>query len=109
MAFDQGLDKSKPTLVKSTRPTKVSLKIAKLLHERGLADVWRETNPSKKDYTHFSYPHNTYARIDHILVPPNVLPSVLQSQIKDTVLSDHSMVLAHVRSSHLQANRGHSC
>ena len=92
-ALDQGLDKSKPPGSRVLRPTKESLKIAKILHEFGLADTWRELNPSKRDYTHFSHPHLTYARIDHILIPSTSLPTVLSASIRDSALSDHSLVI----------------
>lgn len=65
-AFDQGLDRTKPPSAQLTRPTKESLKIAKLIHAQGFTDVWRELNPTKLDYMHFSHPHNSYARIDHL-------------------------------------------
>lgn len=92
-AFDQATDKSRPLGSQPTRPTKESLKIAKILHGYGLADAWRELNPSKRDYTHFSHPHNTYAHIDHILTPSTLLPAVLSACIRDTALSDHSLVV----------------
>lgn len=106
-AFDQGLDKSKPPSAQLTRPTRVSLKIAKLLHDRGLTDVWRESNPFKRDFTHYSYPHKTYARIDHILVPSYVVLAVIKSQIRDTVLSEHSIVIMFIRTMVGMAKRGH--
>lgn len=55
-AFDFALDKSSTGMPKPKRPSKQSSKIAKLLHDKGLIDIWRETNPHSKDYTHFSVP-----------------------------------------------------
>lgn len=49
-------------------------------------------NPLKRDYTNFSSPHQSYARIDHILMPTRHLPNVSNSKIIDTTLSDHSIV-----------------
>lgn len=75
VAFDHGLDKSNPAKITLTRPTRASLKFARLIHAQGLVDVWREQNPTIRDYTHFSSPHQSYARIDHILMSmhhPNV-------------------------------------
>ena len=92
-ALDQGLDETKPPGARLIRPTRESLKIAKLLHSFGLADTWRELNPSKRDYTHFSHPHLTYARIDHILTPATTLPAILSASIRDSAISDHSMVI----------------
>lgn len=92
IVFDQGLDRSKPLTAQLTHPTKVNLKLARFLNTQGLVDIWRELNPSKRDYTPFSCPHQLYARIDHILVSPSLIPTAQKSTIKDTVWSDHSMV-----------------
>lgn len=86
IAFDQDLDKSKPPSTQHTRPTKGSSKIARLIFQHGLAEI----NPSKWNYTHFSSPHQSYARIDNILISSVHIPSVCKSYIKDTVLSNHS-------------------
>lgn len=92
MAFDLSLEKMAKGMSRSKRPSKKSLKIAHLLHLAGLIDIWRELNPHMKDYTHFSAPHNTYARIDHIFTQSTSIPLTLTSKIKDTALSDHSIV-----------------
>lgn len=92
VAFDQGLDKSNPSKTLLTHPTRASLKVAGLVHSQCLVDVWREVNPLKRDYTHFSSPHHSYARIDHILIATHQLPNVSSSKIIDTTLSDHSVV-----------------
>ena len=34
-------------------------------HEVGVVDVWREINPTSREYTHYSYAHNVYSRIDY--------------------------------------------
>lgn len=91
--LDQGLDKSRPPGSQLTRPPKRSLKLAKLIFQYGLVDVWREMNPTKRDYTHFLCPYQSYARIDHIFISTSKLPNVTKSYIRDTVWSDHSIVL----------------
>lgn len=91
-AFDQGLDRSRPPASQLTRPTKESLKIARLIHAQGMADAWKELNPGKRDFSHFSSPHNLYARINHLLVQSHTIPPINESRIQDTVLSDHSFV-----------------
>lgn len=92
MAFDQGPDKSNLSKTLMTRPTRASLKIARLVHSQGLADVLQEMNPMRRDYSHFSSPHHSYARIDDILMSTHHLSNVSSSKIIDTTLSDHSIV-----------------
>lgn len=58
----------------------------------GLIDVWRELNPTAKDYTHFSAPHNTYARIDHIFLPNSDIHTASHASIQEVPWSDHSLV-----------------
>ncbi|KAM5194348.1 uncharacterized protein ACMZJ9_022866 [Mantella aurantiaca] len=43
-------------------------KIKKCLHNSQLVDIWRIIHPSDKDFTFYSNPHDTYSRIDMILL-----------------------------------------
>ncbi|XP_077341249.1 uncharacterized protein LOC143986718 [Lithobates pipiens] len=97
VTFEQELDRTRPLGQQLIRPRKVSHRIAKLLHSQGLTDAWRELNPSTRDYTHYSAPHNTYARIDHLFVQSHALPAAERSLIIDTVLSDHAIVALYQR------------
>lgn len=91
-AFDFSLDKSAGGKPKPKRPSKQSMKIAHMLHFAGLVDIWREVNPHMKDYTHFSAPHSSFTRIDHIFIHSTSIPLIRGSTIIDTPLSDHSIV-----------------
>lgn len=93
ITFDQSLDKSKPQSSQLIHPRKISSKITKLIHQQGLADIWWEFNPTKRDYTHYSNPHQSYSRIDHIFIQTTHIPLVNKAYIKDTTLSDHSMMI----------------
>lgn len=42
-------------------------KINTLFEEVGLIDIWRDSNPKKRDYTHYSSPHLLYTRIYYFL------------------------------------------
>lgn len=39
----------------------ISKRINTLMHEMGIVDVWREANPTGRDYTHYSSAHNVFS------------------------------------------------
>lgn len=98
IAFDCLLDKSRlgPP---STEAPKQSLRIAWLLHSLGLIDSWREHNPSTKNYTHFSAPHKTYARIDHIFIHSSDIHPTSGATIWAIPWSDHSLITIQIEGS----------
>lgn len=53
LAFDQSVQKSKPPHAQNNRPARISSKVAKIIYQQGLTDIWREMNPTTIDYTHF--------------------------------------------------------
>ena len=57
-----------------------------------LVDSWREMNPTKRNYTYFSNPHQSLSRIDHIFLTIGMLPEVLNSVIMPIPWSDHNAV-----------------
>lgn len=69
----------------------MSLNLAKMLNSLGL-NVWRETHPTDRDFTHYSAPHATYTRIDHIFLSSGSIPLVHKKHIREMAWSDHSMV-----------------
>lgn len=92
ITFDQLLDKSSHGRSRLKNPPTQSLRTARLLRDMGLIDVWRELNPTAKDYTYFSAPHNTYARIDHIFLPNSNIHTASHASIQEVPWSDHSLV-----------------
>lgn len=92
-SFWPGAGQVMPPGKRLTRPTKQSLRIAKLIFQHGLVDIWREVNPTLRDFTHFSNPHRSFTRIDHILITPAYILLTNRACIKDVVWSDHSMVI----------------
>lgn len=43
-------------------------KVKSLMEELGIIDVWRKTHPTSRDYTHYSFPHSVYSRIDYFFI-----------------------------------------
>lgn len=91
-AFDQGLDKSLPPGKHLTRPSKQSLHIAKLIFKHGLVDIWKEVNLTLRDFAHYSSPHWSFVRIDHIFIASASVLLTNRAYIKEVVWSNHSTV-----------------
>lgn len=91
-AFNMGLDKSCLLGGGLIHPSKRSLPIARQIYQQGLVDVWREVNLTIRDYTHYSSPHKSFARIEHIFIAMVHTLLVTKSFIRDSISSDHSLV-----------------
>uniref|UniRef100_A0A671THZ8 Endonuclease/exonuclease/phosphatase domain-containing protein n=1 Tax=Sparus aurata TaxID=8175 RepID=A0A671THZ8_SPAAU len=42
--------------------------LTEVQNSRALADIWRVVNPDKQEYTFYSHAHNSYSRIDYLLL-----------------------------------------
>lgn len=71
---------------------KTTKNIIALMKEMGLLDVWREVNPTQRDFTFFSHRHNCYSRLDYFFTFQNDLHRVVSSKIGIMDLSDHAPV-----------------
>lgn len=58
LALDISLDKSKPVGSKLRSSTRANLRLARLLHSKGLVDIWQEKHPSTRDYIHYFHVHH---------------------------------------------------
>lgn len=58
----------------------------------GLIDIWHTLHPLEKDFTFFSSPHQSYSRIDYILISKQLVSQVQSASIWNIVLSDHAPV-----------------
>lgn len=67
----------------------ISKKIKDFMSELGIVDVWRDLNPTSKNYTYFSSPHNIYSRIDYFLMYNKDMHRVEKCDIGIMDLSDH--------------------
>lgn len=87
--FDPCIDQSPPKLSPTSRK---SVRLQEFCHDLDLFDTWRVTNPTERDYTFFSQPHQTFSRIDFFLSSRLVLDRVKTCSIGICTLSDHSHV-----------------
>lgn len=85
--MDNILDRIPPSQ-RQCRPVSV---VQEMCKTAGLVDVWRLFNPSTRDYSFYSSPHNT-KRIDYLFVSNSVISSILSSSIGSIHLSDHAPV-----------------
>lgn len=83
-----------PFLDKSPTPhTTPKLSYQRLLNQHSLLDTWREHNPARRQYTHYSHPHKQFSRIDHLFVPVSTSAFILNSNITPCTWSDHNPVI----------------
>ena len=52
----------------SSMPYKALKQVKKQLQDLSLHDTWRLLNPSGRDYSFFSTPHNRYSRLDYLFI-----------------------------------------
>uniref|UniRef100_A0A803K7H0 Reverse transcriptase domain-containing protein n=1 Tax=Xenopus tropicalis TaxID=8364 RepID=A0A803K7H0_XENTR len=87
LVLDPRLDRSQHT----TNPISIPPKFLKqLLQETSLIDIWRILHPGDIDYTFYSPVHNSYSRIDLILISQWQLPNVKDASILNITWSDHA-------------------
>lgn len=67
-------------------------KIQPFLSDNNLYDTWRFIHSSEKDFTHYSYLHQAYSRIDPILSNLTLLQRSLSVRIHSITWSDHAPV-----------------
>ena len=64
-------------------------KLAKVMKQMDLTDIYRPFHPKAKEYTFFSAPHSTFSKIDHILGHKTDLRRYKKLEIIPCTLSDH--------------------
>lgn len=80
------------TTNKKKKVNHVTKTIKTAFKEFGIVDLWREFHPSKRDYTHYSSPNDSYSRIDYLFMNKNYLYRVKECEIEGADISDHSAV-----------------
>ena len=63
------------------------------MEEEEYEDIWRLQHPTERFFTHMtSGTRNSWSRIDYFLISKSVQPYCMESGIKASVCSDHSMI-----------------
>lgn len=87
MVANHTLDSSSSTASSKAFPK--SLTRGLLDHQ--LVDTWRTHNMGLKEFTFYSHPHNSYARLDYIYTSPIILANCTKALIHPCVWSDHQV------------------
>lgn len=90
--FNQRLNPHLDSSAQTPSTSLIGKKIKDMMSELGIMDVWRELNPTIKDYTFYSSPHKNYSRIDYFLMYNKDRHRVGNCEIGIMDLSDHSPV-----------------
>ena len=57
-----------------------------------ITDIWRLMNQDVREYTYYSREHNSYSRIDYILMSKQFIQNVIDAHIHSIISSDHAPV-----------------
>ena len=60
--------------------------------ELGITDVWRLVHPDAREYSFYSGAHNSYSRIDYIMMSSNLIQNVIEIKMNSILVSDHAAV-----------------
>lgn len=77
----------------------LSAAFGEMLSSLALTDVWRLVNPQERRYTYYLHAHNSYSRIDYLLISSTHSVNVIDTEIYNILISDHaplSMIFSHI-------------
>lgn len=63
-----------------------------LLETQSIIDVWRLFNTKSREYTFYSKTHNSYSRIDYLILSNSLIANVSDSTIHSFLISDHAPI-----------------
>uniref|UniRef100_H3B1G0 Endonuclease/exonuclease/phosphatase domain-containing protein n=1 Tax=Latimeria chalumnae TaxID=7897 RepID=H3B1G0_LATCH len=87
--LDTIVDRSSPILVGQTQMARV---IRASMAEYGLVDTWRHLHPKTREYSPYSHAHDSFSRIDLILVSASLIHQVKERKSLPRYISDHSPI-----------------
>lgn len=74
----------------------IGKKMIHYMEDIGVLDVWRDINPTKREYTHYSNAHNVYSHLDYVFMFKNDLFRIQNCEIGPCTISDHNPVYVQV-------------
>uniref|UniRef100_H2ZXS7 Endonuclease/exonuclease/phosphatase domain-containing protein n=1 Tax=Latimeria chalumnae TaxID=7897 RepID=H2ZXS7_LATCH len=85
--LDAAMDKSSSGSMDNSR---VAGAVGKEMEELGLVEVWRHRHPTSREYSFHSQVHDTFSRIDLVLLSSSLLCRVESCSYLPRSISDHS-------------------
>lgn len=70
--------------------------LQQFLQNTSLIDAWRLLNPGYKSYTHYSHVHDSFSRIDLLLLSPSILNQLDKTDITEISLTDHALIALNI-------------
>lgn len=74
--------------------TKDGEAIHMLKEDMVLVDVWRLTNPQKREYTFFSHCHRWHCRINMFPIASPLINSLISCNIRSIAITDHAVCMS---------------
>ena len=104
VVIDPNIDKSGGN--KNTHP-RCRAKLKKIMDDFELIDVWRTFNQDKKVYTwHSNTRPKIFCRLDFFLLQNHMMNTVVNVEIKNSIKSDHSVVLINIEINNIKRGPG---
>lgn len=69
--------------------------------------IIRIIHPQKKDYTYHSMVHDTYARLDYVLIDHEILEHIAEAGIEIISVSDHAPLTVKIRFRDMDRRKGY--
>lgn len=82
------------------QPTRSHEVLNTICSQFNLKDSWRLQHPDTRDYTFYSAPHNSYSRIDNILISGDYTHLIDKTDIAPILISDHACINTNLASTH---------
>lgn len=57
-----------------------------------LKDAWRLCYPIEREYTHYSFAHKSFSRIDYLLTTDDLINKISPTKIHEIAISDHAPI-----------------
>ena len=89
LTLDTKMDRSSDKNPAKCRSRKI---INSSIKELGLCEIWRFARPKNREYSFFSPVHNSFTRIDYLIIPMAMVHRISSCEYLPRVMSDHAPI-----------------